>query len=78
MKETKSYLRSFVVCIKNSGYPASLELYKIYQVRSDEDAAAYGDFRIIDESGEDYLYPANFFIPIEVPQEVERTMTQVS
>ncbi|UCE04545.1 MAG: hypothetical protein JSW07_13040 [bacterium] len=44
----------------------------------DEDAAADGDLRIIDESGEDYLYPADFFIPIEVPQEVESALTQVS
>lgn len=78
MKEKKINLDRFVVCIKNTGYPASLELYKIYQVLPDEDAAVDGDLRIVDESGEDYLYPADFFIPIEVPHEVERALSQVS
>lgn len=78
MKEKKFTSDRFVVCIRNTGYPASLELYKIYQVLPDEEAEEDGDLRVIDESGEDYLYPADFFIPIEVPQEVEKAMTQVS
>jgi hypothetical protein len=45
----------YAVCIDNSGFPASLELHKIYQVLPDADAAADGDIRIIDESGEDYI-----------------------
>jgi len=53
----------FVVCIDNSEYPASLELHKIYRVIADEAAAREGDLRIIDESGEDYLYPAEWFVP---------------
>jgi len=68
----------FAVCIYNSGDPASLELYQSYQVLPDEDAAVDGDSRVIDESGEDYLYPADFFLPIEVPQEVERAILQIS
>ena len=52
----------FAVCIDNSEYPASLELHKVYQVLPDEDAAVDGDMRVIDESGEDYLYPADYFI----------------
>ena len=51
----------FVVCINNEGYPASLELHKIYRVVSDEDAVANEDLRVIDESGEDYLYPSSYF-----------------
>jgi hypothetical protein len=78
MKEKKLNLNKFVVCIRNTDYTASLELYKIYQVLPDEDATEDGDLRIIDESGEDYLYPADFFIPIEVPLEVESALTQVS
>lgn len=78
MKEKKVNSKSFVVCIKNSGFPVALELYKIYQVLPDKDAEPDGDLRIIDESGEDYLYPADYFIPIEVPQEVESALTQVS
>ena len=52
------------VCINNADYPASLELHKIYRVLPDEDAAADGDLRIVDESGEDYLYSADDFILI--------------
>lgn len=64
----------FVVCINNGAYPASLELHKIYRVVPDEDAAADGDLRIIDESGEDYLYPRSYFAPIRVPAAVENSL----
>ncbi len=64
----------FVVCIDNADYAASLELYKIYQVVPDADAARDGDLRIIDESGEDYLYAASRFIGIEVPEALERAI----
>jgi len=63
-----------VVCIDNSDYPASLERHKIYRVVPDDDAAQDGDIRIIDESGEDYLYSADRFVPITVPAEVSRSM----
>jgi hypothetical protein len=62
----------FVVCVKNEGYPASLELRKIYQVVADVHAAEHQMIRVIDESGADYLYPADFFIPIKLPQAVEK------
>ena len=64
----------FVVCINNGGYPASLELHKIYRVVPDDDAAADGDIRVVDESGEDYLYPASRFLPIDVPRPVEESL----
>ena len=64
----------FVVCIKNAGYSASLELHKIYRVLPDEDAAADGDIRVVDESGEDYLYSAAWFAPIRVSDEVEKSL----
>ena len=67
MGNPRHTLADFVVCINNSGYPASLELHKIYRVVRDEDAAADGDIRVVDESGEDYLYPASFFVPIKIP-----------
>ena len=57
----------FAVCVENSEYPASLELHKLYRVVPDEDAGRDGDVRIIDESGEDYLYPTEYFVVIEVP-----------
>ena len=68
----------FVVCINNEGYPASLELHKIYRVVSDEDSVASEDLRVIDESGEDYLYPSSYFAPIKVPAAVEESLLRVS
>jgi hypothetical protein len=66
----------FAVCVNNDGYPASLELHKIYRVLPDISARADGDLRILDESGEDYLYPAERFILIELPQAVEKSLLQ--
>ena len=74
MKSRKTLGRQFAVCVNNKGYPASLELHKIYRVLPDENAAQDGDIRIIDESGEDYLYPADRFVEIEVPQTVRRSL----
>jgi len=74
MKQQKSSARRFAVCIDNSGYPASLELHKIYRVLSDEDAAKNGDLRVIDESGDDYLYPKTFFRPIALPQSIKKAV----
>ncbi len=74
----KNTRREFAVCINNSDTSASLELHKIYRVLPDEDAAKNGDLRVIDESGEDYLYPAEYFVLIEVPKEVERALLQES
>jgi len=59
----------FVVCVRNDDYQASLELRKIYRVLPDKKAKEKALLRVIDESGEDYLYPADFFVPIEVPEE---------
>lgn len=72
MAETKQVVR-FAVCVNNADYPASLEMHKIYQVLPDEDAESDGDFRIIDESGEDYLYPAEYFVLTALPQAVEKS-----
>jgi hypothetical protein len=65
----------YVICINNEGYPASLELHKVYRVIPDADAIAADDIRVVDESGEDYLYPASFFTPIRVPALVERALS---
>jgi hypothetical protein len=66
------------VCIKNEGYEASLERNKIYVIILDADAAASGDVRVVDESGEDYLYPADWFVAIEVPEAVEASLLRAS
>jgi len=64
----------FAVCIQDAGYPASLELHKLYRILPDEDAALDGDIRVIDESNEDYLYPADYFIVIALPHDVEQIL----
>jgi hypothetical protein len=68
----------FVVCINNEGYPASLELHKIYRVVPDKEAVADEDLRVVDESGEDYLYPTSYFAPIKVPAAVEESLLRAS
>ena len=64
----------FVVCIDNRGYEASLEPNKIYPAVKDEDAERAGDVRIVDESGEDYLYSKKRFVPIEVPARLKASI----
>ncbi|HEX5134172.1 MAG TPA: hypothetical protein VFW81_02170 [Thermoanaerobaculia bacterium] len=57
----------FVLCVKDGRYPESLEVRKVYRVLPDTDALSHGLIRVVDESGEDYLYPEDLFVPIEVP-----------
>jgi hypothetical protein len=64
----------FAVCVDNTGYPASLEVGKIYRVVPDDDAAAHGYIRVVDESGEDYGYTADRFYPIEIPLRLEEIL----
>ena len=66
----------FAVCVDNDGYPASLELHKICRVLPDEGAGSDAGLRVIDESGEDYLYPAERFVLLELPQAVEKSLLQ--
>jgi hypothetical protein len=61
----------FVVCVDSSTHPASLEFHKIYRVIADAPAARLNMIRIVDESGEDYLYPSRLFVPIELPAAAE-------
>jgi len=70
----KSRATRFVVCIDNHDYPASLEMHKIYRIIPDDAAAADGDMRVVDESGEDYLYAADRFDEIEPSQTVKRSL----
>lgn len=64
----------FVVCVRNEDYPASLELRKLYQFIPDEAAARRRQVRVVDESGEDYLYPKDYFIPLHLPQAIGRAV----
>jgi len=75
LEEREDNIR-FAVCVNNARYPASLELHKIYRVLPNEDAEVDGDLRIVDESGEDYLYPADYFVLLELPYVVEKSLLQ--
>ena len=68
----------FAVCIRNEGYPASLELRKIYELRHDPAAERDGFVRVVDESGEDYLFPASHFVAVEFPAAVEEALLRAS
>ena len=68
----------FVVCVKNGSYKASLEPRKIYRVLDDPKGEAEGLLRVIDESGEDYLFPATLFVPIEVPAKAATAFKEVA
>ena len=68
----------FLICVRNEGYAASLELRKVYQAVPDAVATERHFVRVIDESGEDYLYPEEYFVPIELPRAAERAFAHVS
>ena len=70
--------RRFAVCVRNDGYEASLERNKIYAVLPDEGAERDGDLRVVDESGEDYLFSADRFVAIEVPAAVRTSLLKNS
>jgi hypothetical protein len=71
MRQTKQ--KNFVLCIKNDECD-DLELRKVYQILSDSKAAQDGYVRIVDESGEDYLYPESFFAPISLSSEAQQAL----
>jgi hypothetical protein len=64
----------FLICVDNDGYPASLEVGKLYRFIPDEEAAAAGLIRVIDESGEDYAFEAKRFHQMDVPPAVEKVL----
>ena len=68
----------FAVCLNNEGYPASLEVGKLYRVIADEEAAKENLLRVVDESGEDYAFAANRFHLVELPSNVQKTLLQYS
>jgi archaellum component FlaG (FlaF/FlaG flagellin family) len=66
--------KRFVLCIKNRGFEVSLEPRKLYEVLTDRDAARHQQLRVVDESGEGYLYPEDYFREINLPQSVRRAV----
>jgi len=77
-RRTSRAERHFAVCVRNRGYRASLELRKLYPVLPDPFADEHQMIRVIDESGEDYLYPAKFFVRVELPHTVERALETIA
>ncbi|MEJ2376151.1 MAG: hypothetical protein P8Y53_19815 [Pseudolabrys sp.] len=71
---TETAPQKFIVCVKNDGYPVSLEKRKIYIAPKDAQAEEHGLMRVIDESGDDYLYPKKLFRAIALPQAVEKAV----
>jgi hypothetical protein len=69
---------NFVICIDNSEYPASLERRKIYEAIADSDANEHGQIRVIDESGEDYLYPAECFVDANLPENIRAAVVKAA
>jgi len=68
----------FAVCVKNTGNEVSLELRKLYEVVPDPDAETDGMIRVIDESGEDYLFPSAFFVFAPLPSAVEQAVLEAT
>ncbi len=64
----------FAICLNNEGYPASLEVGKLYRMIPDGEAAVHGYIRVVDESGEDYAFTANRFHVIELPMTVGQNL----
>ncbi|MBI4557942.1 MAG: hypothetical protein HY706_10200 [Candidatus Hydrogenedentes bacterium] len=74
MKKKNKPAVQFAVCIDNEGYPASLEVGKLYRILPDEEAASHGYLRVIDETGEDYGYVADRFFPIKISSGLEKIL----
>ncbi|MGH7216848.1 MAG: hypothetical protein ACREIG_06395 [Nitrospiraceae bacterium] len=74
----KAQVQRFVVCVRNDGYAASLEVRKIYEMIPDPEAEKHKQLRVVDESGEDYLFPEEYFRAIDLPQDVEAALRQTS
>jgi hypothetical protein len=78
MTEKKREARRYAVCVANKGNEASLERNKVYALVPDSRAEADGLIRVIDEDGEGYLYPAEWFVAIEAPEAVQESVLKAS
>jgi len=78
MQKSKRAASRFVICVENKGYKASLEKRKVYVALSDAIALKHGQVRVIDESGEDYLFPKSLFLPITVPVSLRKAILKAA
>lgn len=67
----------YVICIKNQGYEVDLVLRKVYQVIPEPESEEHLMIRVVDETDEDYLYPASWFVPIKLPEAAEKLFPEV-
>ena len=70
--------KHFVICVRNDGYQGTLETRKLYEVLEDSSAAKHSSIRVIDESGEDYLYPEAWFVRVDLPENVEAQLLELA
>jgi hypothetical protein len=70
--------QTYALCVRNDDYPASLELRKLYRVLEDDFAGEHGLIRVVDESGEDYLYPSDFFVQVDLPAAIQKTLARIA
>ena len=75
---SENALHQLVICIRNEDYPASLERRKIYEAIPDLDAEKHNQIRVIDESGEDYLYPSDYFISVTLPEKIKAAVIRAA
>ena len=74
MTASSTLSTKLAVCVNNSGYEASLERLKLYSVLLDTDAKKHKLIRVVDESGEDYLYPDSYFVPVTLPPAIRQAV----
>ena len=78
MPKLKRTVCRFLICVENKGYAVFLEKRKIYVALPDSMALKHGLVRVIDESGEDYLYPKSLFLPITIPQSLRKAILKAA
>ncbi len=71
-------MHKFVICIENNGYEVSLEQRKLYEVLPDEKASEHGQLRVVDESGEDYLFPKSMFMNVALTDEIADRVAKIA
>ncbi len=70
--------KRLVICLDNSGFEVSLERRKIYVALPDARAEKLGQIRVVDESGEDYVYPQEYFVAVALPQPIRKAVLQAA
>jgi len=70
--------KHFAICVRNDGYQGTLETRKLYEVLEDPSAAKRNSIRVFDESGEDYVYPATWFVRVDLPETVEAQLLELA